>query len=860
MPSYHAPEAKFKARGWGGGAQSGGRVAASRAFYQGARRRGAARAACPVVPAPAGPYRAVAVAIQGGTQQEVPPRRRRGEGAATWMALGLLLVASGPGGCTQPPREAEAEAMARALAEARASADPGRGTEARGPREVVVLVPRLPATLAPWRPLDRLADHIARDLVMTGLVRAEPSGYPWAAPAVADVCVGIGPADRAWEATRENEGDPGSDEAADGEGPGTDWNAGASSPGDEARGRSPGPRPRGELPAMGESGPAGAATDPPRRADGKATKRPIQRDGAELPGEGEAGAGGDGRALVTAKGNPAAVAGPAPSSAPGSRPVPGVEEPPGRPAAPAAPRAGIVSSPEQRPADERRPRRDASPLPTPVSQENPEAKPAAADNGLFGALEAAGARPPAIRRIYCHIPAERQFHDGRPLSPADVVASVGAVVDPRAGELRDALGLWHLRGAVAVDGPPAAARAGVWVGSGRDTPADGRWVRVDFSVADPLAFERLSAVSVLPARDVRRTLRPTVGAGPFAVRSMTADRIELVRVERGATDPGVVVLRAVPDGADRLRLLRRHSAHVVWPVAPAHVPDELRRTGTAARFRGYLAVTPAFDLVAYRLDRPTMRDLNVRRALDALIPRAAVAELLGTLVVPGRPPGTDEGAYELDLAAIEAAGPAFHPARFGLPVAPTEEEDLARRQAAAALFEAAGFVADERGVLRRGKEPLRVVLLYDHGARARAVARVVERALEAGGVQVGHATAAFSYLRAEPLAKGAFDLAVVKLSFGRDQDPTPYFYRKGFLNLFGIEDAMIDKWLDAYRAARSPAHRRFAARSIETRLAEVMPFSVLAHPAQVILVDRRLAEPVFRGGLLDLASLTFTAP
>ncbi len=731
--------------------------------------------------------------------------------------------------------------MARALSEARALPGPGRATEQGGPREVVVLVPRLPTTLAPWRPLDRLADHIARDLVMTGLVRADHAGYPWAVPAVADVCVGVGPAAVASEA-------PGGGEEADGDGPGTGSHDGASPSGDAPRGRRPGPSSGRNLPTMGESGSAPVPIESPPQAEGKETKR---------PGEEGAGAGGDGGPPAIAQGNLPTPAGPATPPAPGSPPAPGPAGPSGPTAAPGAlaPSASASdSSPQPFAAAGWPPGTEASPSPEGSGARK------ASPNRPLGASGRPGAPAPAIRRIYCHIPAQRRFHDGRPLSPADVVASIGAVVDPRAGELRGALGLWHLRGAEAVDGPPAAASAGVWVGSGRDVAADGRWVRVDFSIADPLAFERLSAVSVLPARDVRRTRRPTVGAGPFAVRSMTADRIELVRVERGAAEPGVVVLRAVPDGADRLRLLRRHSAHVVWPVASAHVPDELRRTGTAARFRGYLAVTPAFDLVAYRLDRPMMRDLNVRRALDALIPRAAVAKLLGTLVVPGRPPGTDEGAFRLDLAAIEAGGPAFHPARFGLPVAPTEEEDLARRQAAAALFESAGIVADERGVLRRGKDPLRVVLLYDHGPRARAIARIVERALEAGGVQVGHATAAFSYLRAEPIAKGAFDLALVKLAFGRNRDPTPYFYRNGFSNLFGLEDAIIDTSLEAYRTARTPAERRFAERSIETRLAELVPFSVLAHPAQVILVDRRLAEPVFRGGVLDLASLTFASP
>ncbi len=633
--------------------------------------------------------------------------------------------------------------MADRLARRQEIPVPAAGGEDR--EGVVVLVPRLPASLAPWHHLDRLADHLARDLVFRGLVVRDPSAAPWARPGIADACVGMGASRRS-----ENAGEPA------GEGSGTGGDGSGAGPATEGGG--------------GAAGTAGAVPEAGRDAG----------EGAGSAGSGEARDG----------------------------------------AGKAVPLASSAEAPRQ--------------------------------SGPVGGL-------PGILRIYCHLPADLRFHDGAPVRPEDVVASVGALVDPRAARLRDDLVLRHLRGAEAVPGPPPDVAGGMWVGTARPE-RDGRWVRIDFVVADPLAFERLASVAVLPARDVRRTARPRVGAGPFRLRSMSPDRIELVRTvpERGA--PSVVVVRAVPDGADRLRLLRRRKAHVVWPVAPHHVPEELRRTGTGARFRGYLSVLPVYDVAAMRVDRPPLRDVRVRRAVDALLPRAAVAEARASLVVPVRPPALDEPASELDLAAIEAAGPEFRPARYGLPLPPDPAEDAAGRSLALERLAEVGYAPDPKGTLRRDGEPLRLVLLYAHDEGARRHARLVEGALEEAGLLVGHASAAFGYLRAGPLAQGAFDLALLRMSFVRTKDPTPYFHSRGNLNVFGLADAKVDGILEAFRTARTAGERRRALEDLAARLADLVPFGVLAVPAEVLLVDRSLAEPRISDGVLDLGSLRWADP
>lgn len=659
------------------------------------------------------------------------------------------------------------------------------GTDASGHGEVVVAVPRLPTSLAPWRTLDRLADHVARDLVFTGLLRRDPTHAPWAVPALADRCVGLGR---------------------------------LAARGSESAAADPAPSSARTTPAAGDASAAGA----PRAAmddggsDTAATIGPPAERTEPAAASGTAGtSGGD-------TGFDRGMPGTAPAPVAPSRPATG-----GRPAAEA------IQAPES-------------------SSGGGAAGPGPTDGGPISAV-------PGPREVYCHVSEAAVFHDGTAVRPEDVVASVEAVLDPRASRLRDDLVLRHLRSVEIVDGPPnRALEAGTWVGP-RHAERDGRWVHMRFSVSDPMVFERISAISVLRAADVRRTSHPTVGAGPFRVRSMSPDRLELVPVLRKEGMPSAVVLRAVPDGADRLRLLRRRRVHVVWPVSPTHVPNVLRRTGTASRFRGYLTVLPVYDLAAFRIDRPALSDLRVRRALDQLMPRSRIAEGLASLVVPVRPPSLDAAATELDLAALEAAGPNFHPARYGLPVRPSAAEDEAGQARADALLDQAGFRRDPRGIRRREDEALRLVLLYPRGETSRNIASEVATALEARGIVVARASASFGYLRSGPLADADFDVAVLRLSMVRAKDPTPYFHSDGFSNVFGVKDASLDAALEAFVTARTAADRRRALQRVAARLSEIVPFAVLAVPAEIVLVDRTLAPPRIVDGVLDLRSLSWAS-
>ncbi|MBL4689029.1 MAG: ABC transporter substrate-binding protein [Nannocystaceae bacterium] len=469
------------------------------------------------------------------------------------------------------------------------------------------------------------------------------------------------------------------------------------------------------------------------------------------------------------------------------------------------------------------------------------------------------------RDVYCHLTPGMTFHDGSAVTAEDVEYSLAYWLDPRRGWLRDRHGLSSLKKIERVDGPPSRADAAAppgFVAGPRD--AD-HWFRVSFSEPHPLALQLIASMKIVPKashRGRRRAFaKAPVGTGPMRVTVLEPDRVVLeLRDDLVDSAPGGqgdrarrIVLRQINDGAEVLTLMRRGEVHIATELARTHVPEELAESGMAARFEAWLVSPPRYDVLIYNLRGGLQSGPRLRSALDAGLPRAAIASLLGGAPpLPIAAPVDIHDPTPIDLKAIARAG---HSARWGA-AGLVEDIDAAQdvqgAEALAAALDSLGW-SMERGVRRRENNSLRLVLMWNGASgHGRQVASAIKSAWREQGVVVPYATASWSYLRG-PLRRGEFDLALARMADASDADLYPYFHSRGVLNISGIVDAELDAALVAFRLAKTPLARREAETAVAQRLTALRPVSVLHAPTAITLVSRRVQGLRFIDDLPELS-------
>lgn len=459
----------------------------------------------------------------------------------------------------------------------------------------------------------------------------------------------------------------------------------------------------------------------------------------------------------------------------------------------------------------------------------------------------------APKHAWCHLRSDRVFHDGAPVTAADVLDSLSAWLDPRRDALRARHGLVALERVELVDGPPAAiVEAG---GAARDA---GKWIHVEIGDADPLLLERLAAMKVWPKGKRRGSgnafAKAPVGTGPMSVTSFDDTGIELGRAKGATRSAGVDRLRLepVPDGAMALVRLRRGDLHVAAALPAEYVPKELAKPGMATRFAAWVLTPPRFDLAFYNLRRAPTATRALREALDAAIPRVALGRQRDPVPPPRvRVPIDRMPPQAIDLAGLHAAKAGASWGAHGLPAFPGDDEDATGLTTAASALDVAGWKID-RGRRRRKETPLRLVLLWDGASGPSSeTASAIKSVWGQIGVHVPQATASFSYVSGL-MVRGEFDVALARLSTGSDADLYPYFHSKGALNISGVSDATLDEALERYRDASTTALRDAALADAAARLEALRIASVLWSPADLMIASARVEGIAFIDDLPQL--------
>lgn len=317
-----------------------------------------------------------------------------------------------------------------------------------------------------------------------------------------------------------------------------------------------------------------------------------------------------------------------------------------------------------------------------------------------------------------------RFHDGRPLTSADVVFTFGQFLDPDVVSPRRG-GYRELKSVEARDD-----------------------YTVVFTLTTPFAsFPINLMMPILPRGSGAEVREHPIGTGPYRfVRYAVDDRIELAANPDywdGAPKNSGLVLKIVPDDVMRGLELRKGTIDLVVNDLVPDIVHQLRSDPALQTVEG-----PGVDYqyVGLNLQDPMLKDVRVRQALAYAVDRDAIVEHLRRgLAVPA--------AGMLPALSWAAA-----------PDVPVYPHDPIR---AAALLDAAGYRdADGDGPAPR----LRLTLKVSNTEFNRLQSSVIQQNLKDVGIDLDVRTYEFATLYADVLA-GNFQLFTLQWTAGALADP-----------------------------------------------------------------------------------------
>ncbi|MGH7804466.1 MAG: ABC transporter substrate-binding protein [Candidatus Binatia bacterium] len=220
---------------------------------------------------------------------------------------------------------------------------------------------------------------------------------------------------------------------------------------------------------------------------------------------------------------------------------------------------------------------------------------------------------------------EARFHDGSPITSADVRATLESVLDPTTASPKRA----GLEAIERVESPDPAT--------------------VVFRLRQPFApILEAAGLGVLPAREIRGREPVAIGSGPF--RLVPGTDAEETRLRAAAAGIGIpeILFRVVPDDTVRALELERGTIHL---AENAIEPQNLERLARLEHLCVRRVPGTTFHYLGLNLRSRPLDDPRVRRAIAAAIDREAITRSL--LASTARPatglfaPG--HWAYEPDV-------------------------------------------------------------------------------------------------------------------------------------------------------------------------------------------------------------------
>lgn len=443
------------------------------------------------------------------------------------------------------------------------------------------------------------------------------------------------------------------------------------------------------------------------------------------------------------------------------------------------------------------------------------------DDGAV-ALDLAESWEPEGSGVLVRLRRDRAFHDGTPVTAADVAWSLRSITDP------------------AVGSPYASTFRGI-----EPEVVDDTTLRIRLSRPHPsLAFEL--EVGIVPQHAVGPNQRfdpgePWVGAGPFAWVRTEADGTVVLRpqpwTKAGRAGMRELVVRPMPDenarlmalASGRVDLVQNAISPLLLPVAASY-PD--LRVEQSRSFK--------YSYLAFETSRPPFDDVRVRRAVAMAIDRAPII------------------ATRFAGAAVPAQGmiAPWHPIYAEAKPPPGRDLDAARR-----LLDEAGIApADQEGCR------LRVVYKTSTNKFRRGIAGIIAGQLREAGICVEVRSLEWGTFF-DDIKSGNFELT--SLSWPSVQDDALFRWvfhsasipdpsnRSSGANRGRFRSARVDAAIERAESTRDPAARRAAFAEVQGLLSEELPYVSLWYEDNVVVVRRQWQgfAAVPNGRLVHLADM-----
>ncbi len=393
------------------------------------------------------------------------------------------------------------------------------------------------------------------------------------------------------------------------------------------------------------------------------------------------------------------------------------------------------------------------------------------------------------------------WHDGLPVTAADVLYTVGAMQAEAFPGVTWLSTLWRAVEVSAPEGPEGLA--------------------IRFTLKQPLApFIDYTTIGLLPAHlwekvpvaemmSSQLNTRP-VGTGPFKLDLITATRAELSANERyhgAASYLTGISIRFYPDHQSLLPAYERGEIDAISRVWPEDLAEAARQEDLqlfSAPYSGYTAIY----LNLRNPNVPFLNEVAVRQALLYALDRQALIDevLHGQGLVAHSPILPDTWAYDEGIKQY-----AYDPAR------------------AAQLLDEAGWIdSDGDGIRDREGVKLAFVLLGDQAAMIEAIA-ADWRAI---GVLASPQTVTLPGLTSDFLVPRTFDAALVHWELSGDPDPYPLWHStqiEAGQNYAGWENRAADEAIEQARALTEREERRNRYLDFQGIFAEEVPALLLYH-------------------------------
>jgi peptide/nickel transport system substrate-binding protein len=401
--------------------------------------------------------------------------------------------------------------------------------------------------------------------------------------------------------------------------------------------------------------------------------------------------------------------------------------------------------------------------------------------------------------ITFHLRPGVKWHDGQPLTSADVLFTYQLYIDPKT--------------------PTAYAEAYKQVA--RAEAPDPLTFRVSYDKPYAPALESWG-MQVLPKHllaGVEITKSPLsrqpVGSGPYRFIDWTAGEKLVLEANpdyfEGRPYIKRVVYRVIPDTSTQFLELQSGSLDFMG-LTPIQYQTQTGTPAFTRRFNKYRYLTFSYTYLGYNLRRPMFQDKRVRQALSYAINKQEIVEgvLLGLGQPATGPDKPDSWVYNPNVRRYD-----YNP-----------------DQAKALLAEAGWSDSNGDGILDKDGVPFAFTIVTNQGNDLRSKSgEIIQRRLREVGIDVKLRVIEWASFLKEFINPGNFDATILGWSTGAEPDQYDIWHSSKTgpreLNFIAFKHAEVDRLLEQGRRTFDQAERKRIYDRFQEILAEEQPYTFL---------------------------------